>query len=1023
MSTSVVSPIFVGRTEELSKLGTAVERAASGQPGFALIGGEAGVGKTRFVEELASRATEAGFLVLVGRCVEIGAEGLPLAPLVDALRALARERSPEDLAELLGPARRGLSRLLPELDPSSAADSYESDGGRTAQLLELVLGLVGRLSVERPLMLVLEDLHWADQSTLELVAFLVRVLRGERVLLVATYRSDELHRRHPLLPLVAGWDRVRSVDRVELRRFDRSEVAAQLEAILADSARGDLVDTVFDRSGGNAFLVEELVGVVRDGGDPADLPASLRHVLLTRMDSLGETAQRLVRIAAVGGRRVTDQLLATVARLDEAALFPALREVTESNLLVVDDTGRGFEFRHALARDAIYEAMLPGERVRLHAEYGEALSSLVDGSASPAVLAHHWYAALDLPRALAASIDAAQHATSAYSPVEAQRHLERVLEIWPRVPDAEERAGIDLVEVTRRAGSAAYVAGEVDRALALFDQAMAERPPDFDNVRQALLLDHRARVLIVIGRVADTVATLDAAMALLPTDHTTRAHAVVLSSVARASMWAGDMATAAQTATRALDASRAVGDAEHEVDALITLGTGQAYLGDTDAGVETLRAAVALGHEHDLPEMTLRAYTNLSDVLEMLGLHADAAEAAGAGIALAKRVGLSRTVNSFLVANLAEPLLRMGRWSEIPPLLEEALSTQPEGAYAAALLSLQGELAVLTGRYADAAADMRATRRVVGGGRDDPQFVASIAYIEAAAAYGLGDLPAARDIIERTVRADVNRLEARYGWPLLRLGMRLTADLAERARDRRDPSSAPGPESLDRTAASLEVIGEHDRAHRAVFMAERVRFEVAGGTPNGAAGGSEAGDGVEVAAWSTAVASCRTAADEALTAYALFRLAAALCVVNDKAAATPALQEAFAISSHIGAKPIIDEASALARRARLPLAETTTEVDEARANGSDDAPLDTQVAAQAVAPRDELARFGLTDREREVLKLLLLGRSNPQIAKELFISPKTASVHVSNILAKLGVSGRMEAAALAHRLGVGDTAS
>ncbi|MDQ1540357.1 MAG: hypothetical protein QOH29_1083, partial [Actinomycetota bacterium] len=751
MSTSVVSPIFVGRTEELSKLGTAVERAASGQPGFALIGGEAGVGKTRFVEELASRATEAGFLVLVGRCVEIGAEGLPLAPLVDALRALARERSPEDLAELLGPARRGLSRLLPELDPSSAADSYESDGGRTAQLLELVLGLVGRLSVERPLMMVLEDLHWADQSTLELVAFLVRVLRGERVLLVATYRSDELHRRHPLLPLVAGWDRVRSVDRVELRRFDRSEVAAQLEAILADSARGDLVDTVFDRSGGNAFLVEELVGVVRDGGDPADLPASLRHVLLTRMDSLGETAQRLVRIAAVGGRRVTDQLLATVARLDEAALFPALREVTESNLLVVDDTGRGFEFRHALARDAIYEAMLPGERVRLHAEYGEALSSLVDGSASPAVLAHHWYAALDLPRALAASIDAAQHATSAYSPVEAQRHLERVLEIWPRVPDAEERAGIDLVEVTRRAGSAAYVAGEVDRALALFDQAMAERPPDFDNVRQALLLDHRARVLIVIGRVADTVATLDAAMALLPTDHTTRAHAVVLSSVARASMWAGDMAAAAQTATRALDASRAVGDAEHEVDALITLGTGQAYLGDTDAGVETLRAAVALGHEHELPEMTLRAYTNLSDVLEMLGLHADAAEAAGAGIALAKRVGLSRTVNSFLVANLAEPLLRMGRWSEIPPLLEEALSTQPEGAYAAALLSLQGELAVLTGRYADAAADMRATRRVVGGGRDDPQFVASIAYIEAAAAYGLGDLPAARDIIEQTV--------------------------------------------------------------------------------------------------------------------------------------------------------------------------------------------------------------------------------------------------------------------------------
>ncbi|MDQ1487074.1 MAG: hypothetical protein QOJ62_2767, partial [Actinomycetota bacterium] len=281
VSSSVVSPIFVGRAQELAALERAMQAGAEGQPIFALIGGEAGVGKTRLVEELSARATDAGFLVLVGHCLELGADGLPLAPLVDALRALARARSRDELLELLGPARRGLARLLPELDPEAAADAREADG-RAAQLLELVLGLVNRLSAERPLMLVLEDLHWADQSTLELVAFLVRSMREARVLLVATYRSDELHRRHPLRPLLSGWERVRSVERLELARFDRDEVSTQLDAILARKSGPELVDVIFDRSGGNAFLVEELVGVVQAGGDPTDLPPSLRDVLLAR---------------------------------------------------------------------------------------------------------------------------------------------------------------------------------------------------------------------------------------------------------------------------------------------------------------------------------------------------------------------------------------------------------------------------------------------------------------------------------------------------------------------------------------------------------------------------------------------------------------------------------------------------------------------------------------------------------------------------------------------------------------------
>ena len=432
---------------------------------------------------------------------------------------------------MLGPARRGLSRLLPELDPDAevlgparggpAVGSIQSaDGIQVAQLLELVLGLLSRLSARRPLMLILEDLHWADQSTRELVAFLLRSLRGARVLLLVTYRSDELNRRHPLRSLVASWERLRTVSHVELRRFDRAEVAAQLGAIFAAEPADGLVDLVFDRSGGNAYLVEELAGVVRGGGDPADLSPSLRDVLLSRVDALSPGAQRLLRAAAVAGRSVPDGLLAEISSVGEADFYAGLREAVESHLLVVDHTGRGYAFRHALTRDAVYEDMLPGERGGLHAAYGEALTRepglAGDATAVPAALAHHWYAALDLPRALPASIAAARHALASFAPAEAQRHLERALEIWPRVPDAEERTGVDQAEVASLAGEAAYQAGDLDRSVSLFDQALAELPAEGGAVRHALMLDRRAQTQRDTGRESDAITTLEQALALLP---------------------------------------------------------------------------------------------------------------------------------------------------------------------------------------------------------------------------------------------------------------------------------------------------------------------------------------------------------------------------------------------------------------------------------------------------------------------------------------------------------------------------
>ena len=1137
MSASVVSPVFIGRREEIASVTALMGRAKVGEPAFALVGGEAGVGKTRLVSELAARASDAGFLVLTGQCVELGAEGLPLAPLVDALRALTRTMRPEALAEVLGPAGPGLARLLPspagdslrvrdlldmpglglrlltgvsgvdsvirhvcttdlpdpgryltpgdlvltgmiwrrepgdadrfvralakagagvlgagealgEVPPelieacerhgitllavaaetsfatvteevgrrltgagatamtwAGAAGRPQGEDMRTAQLLELVLGLLVRLSATRPVMFVIEDLHWADQSTLDLTAFLVRSLRDAGVLLLATYRSDELHRRHPLRPLLAGWERARSAERVELRRFDRGEVTAQLAAILGDDPAPGVADVVFDRSGGNAYLVEELAGAVRGDGDLADLPPSLRDVLLSRVDGLSADAQRLLRTASAAGGTVPDRLLAEVAGFGETELFAALREAVENHLLLVDPDGRGYVFRHALTRDAVYEDMLPGERVRLHAAYGAALARdpglAGDRAALPAALAHHWYAALDLPQALPAAIDAANHAMACYAPAEALRHLERALEVWPRVKDAGQRTGLDRVEVSQLAAQAAYRSGAVNRSESLLADALAGLPPGFDPVRKALLLERYAQAQRYAGRGTEAAASLEQALALLPAGQTTRVHAVVLAALAAlvSSLKAGtELEACAEAARRAVAAARAAGAQDLEAQVAITLGKATSYLGSAEAGLGSLRSGVRLALDLDIPVTALRGYINLSDVLGLLGRHREAAQAASEGLELAVRAGLTRTSFSFLIANQAESLLRLGQCAETDRLTAQALSAQPEGLYGTALFKLRAELAAMRGRYDDAAGELEAGRRAMGD-TTDVQFTQPIRYVEAMIALGRGDLPAARDAVAAGLAGGTPRA-VRYAWPLVWLGMRVEADEATRCRDRREEvpaQSAHRCAELARTAAQLATPAPPWRGYQALVSAEHAR---AAGAEHARAAGTD-----QAAAWSQAATAWQDAEEPYPLAYALLRLAEAHCAAGERQRAAEPVQQAHALAARIGAAPIAAEAAALARRARLSL-------DPAIAPREEPAP-------RAEEPADELARFGLTEREREVLLLVAAGRSNPEIAQALFISAKTASVHVSNILAKLGVRGRVEAAAVVHRLGAG----
>ena len=445
MPARLSSPILIGRGPQMDSLMDALGRAEGGSPTMVLVGGEAGIGKSRLVAELATYARARGDLVLEGGCASLGSgEGLPFAPIAEALRDLLRSGDRALIDDVIDPTTRELGRLIPEFlrgDGDGFLHDAPADWAQT-RLFEAFLTLLERLGERRPVVLVIEDIHWADRSTRDLMDFVARRLRDERVLLIATYRTDELHRRHPLRPWLAELSRLARVEQMELPRFEREEVGELLAAIEGGSPSASIVDAIASRAGGNPFFSEELLAA----GSAAStvLPARLRDVLLGRIGSLSASATRLVEAASAAGGTVDHDLLGTVLGMDDAGLADAIEEAIASTVLVPvdgDAAGGSYAFRHALLGEAVYDEMLASERRRLHAAFSAALASQstpegAAGASHLAALAHHASAANDLPLALRASIAAARASTATSGFFEAARAYERAIALWDSVPEA-----------------------------------------------------------------------------------------------------------------------------------------------------------------------------------------------------------------------------------------------------------------------------------------------------------------------------------------------------------------------------------------------------------------------------------------------------------------------------------------------------------------------------------------------------------------------------------------------------------
>ena len=991
MADRVTTGRFVGRIQELARLHQLLAHASTGQPLVAVVGGEAGVGKTRLVEQLTAIASGQGVRVLGGGCVPLGEEGLPFAPVIEALRGLADQLDPAELAAVAGPARAELARLLPDLawggeTPVNAPAAVAGQG----RLFELLLGLVQRLATSAPLLWVMEDLHWADRSTRDLVAYLATTLRSGRVLLVLTFRSDELDRLHPLRGLLGELGRNRRVVRLELARFSRAELAEQLAGLLGADQPGRLLDDLYARSEGNPFFAEELL-LAGEGADPHALPLSLREVLLTRVVRLGPRTQRVLGVAAAAGPGVTQPLLAAVAGLDDQQLLEGLHEAVDQQLLVPEPGGDGYLFRHALLAEAVYAELLPGERMRLHTALAGALEAGVEAGGAPASraarLAYHWAAAGDQPRALSASIQAAEAAEGVFALAEAQLQLERVLRLWDRVPDAAERAGMDRMGLLARCGEAAFGAGDFTRAVELVRQALGLVDAARQPLRAGLLHEQLARCLRAL-RDPTALGEQQQAVQLVPPQPSVE-RAWVLGSLAQYLLNVDRFAEARGPAEEAIAIAAQIGARAEEATAHATLGITLILLGEPDAGLAELAAAVRLATQTGDVIVMQRTLVSRSDGLNTAGRPAEAVAVALEGLQQARRLGLVHFNGSILACNATEALLALGRWDQAEQVSREGLETSPSGPAHNALPVDRAALELGRGDLDAAQARLQAVRRLLPSPIPQAQNAGPLFAGLAELALWRGDLEQAKQLVAQVIPQVA--ANPRYAAPIYALGLRVEADLAELARARHPGRPAPDDgttttllERLGQAATSRAAVGLPElAAWHATGLAERTRQQ---GPP-------------DPAAWAAAVAAWERLGQPYRIAYACFRQAEALlATTGDRDSAAQVLARAAEITGRLSARPLDNEIQALARRGRFDLT-----------------PPAAVPAAAAPTPAEQL---GLTPREAEVLALVAAGRSNRQIAQALFISPKTVGVHVSNILAKLGVAGRVEAAAVAHRLGL-----
>ncbi|KJL48449.1 Transcriptional regulatory protein LiaR [Microbacterium hydrocarbonoxydans] len=940
---------MVGRDADLARVHALFARASDGTPTALLIEGEAGIGKSRLLREFAGDIANRAD-IHVGWCLDLGAARSPYGPLTAILRSIMQTLGDERVREAVGTGVDALAMLLPELAPQADRSTTSPE-----RLRDAIASLIECAAERAPQILVIEDLHWADESTLAILSFLLRALSRGRIMLLLTCRSDDVRRGDAVSRFIGEATRARLLEREMLERLGIDAVRELAEQITGHALSDSALERIHDRAEGVPFFVEEIAGC-----SSAPIPDGLRDLLLARFDRLGDDARRVVQVASGAERPLTHPLLLQLVGFAEQRLDEAVREATRSGILVVVEDD--YRFRHALLREAVHDDLLPGERSRLHRTYAETLEAQCDGSdtADAAALAYHWQLAQDDRKALMAAVEAMRQAKAQFAFASAARFGELALGLWSQVADPERAAGIARLDLLLLLGSILRNAGDGERALAVTDLALGELDPATVDPRlHARLLRNKSLYLVNLGR-PGSIPLLEQSLSLFDGRiDDERLHASILNHLASRHMIAGAREAAIGLATEAADrAERAGSDDEVSVAANVR-GACLMHLGDIEGGIREYEIARqrALGSTAEL-----RYRVNFSDGLTLLGRYREAVRVAENGLARARALGVERTSGSIMRQNIAVALLELGEIEQVERMLEGQLAQSTLRVFRMYTTMTRVRVLSWRGRHQEAAELME---EWLPAFRETGEIERQIWYdahtMRAAVAQSTGDPRGAMDVILGMLHDDgpallhQRRLLLESGWFIADLrarGSDVAADIeAVCAAWLAQPETLrPGPwwEILD---ALLDPSA--DRLRQAMALAD--------------------GDDVP----------------------ALFRgvtrleLARVLVQSGDRAEAEQTACEAAEIAAALGHAQL--ERAVADFRSAAGLRGHSSRVDE-------------QSDADA-----------LTARERQVLDLIAEGLSNRQIGERLFISVKTVSVHVSAVLRKLGVSTRTEAAVAAQR--------
>ncbi len=938
---------MVGRDAELAAVRALFERSASGVPAALLVEGEAGIGKSRLMREFGGEVANRAD-VHVGWCLDLGSSRTPFGPITGILRSLATRLGADRIREELGVGIQALGMLLPELNPT------EREQTSPDRLRDAIAALIEAAAEHAPQVLIIEDLHWADDSTLALLSFLLRTLDRGRILLLLTCRSDDVRRGDAVSRFIGEATRARLLDRVTVGRLDEAAVRELAEAITGRPLSEMSVDRIHSRAEGVPFFVEEIAGC-----STGPLPTSLRDLLLARFDRLGDDARRVVQVVAGAERPLSHPLVAQLVDLPDGRLDEAIREATLSGiLLVVDDE---YRFRHALLREAVHDDLLPGERARLHRAYAELLETrrTHHDAPDPAALAYHWQLAQDDRRALAAAVAAMLDAKSRFAFASAARFGELALDLWIQVPDAQSVVDIDRLELLRSLGSVLRNAGDGERALAVVDLALEEIDPETVDPRMhARLLRDRAYYVMNLGR-AGSVAMLQESLSILDAGDVDddRLRASILNQLGSRHMVAGDAEQAIALAGEAGERAVEAGSAEEESIAANIRGGALSHLGDLAAGHREFAFALSRA---TTTNAELRYRVNYSDLLTLLGRFRDAVDVAEEGVARARAIGVERTTGAIMTQNMAVPLLELGEIERVEEMLARELAQG--GLRIFRMYATMTRVRVLSwrGRHDEAAEILREWRPAFQEtGLAERQIWYDGIMMRVSVAESRGDLEGALNEIREMLHDDgpvqlhQRRLMLEAAWLIAEL--RATGTAVAEASDEIRAAWLAQPEQLlgDTWWSIVEAFLTPS------IPALRAAVDLADGD------------------------------DVPVTFRVMTRLELARVLVDEgeRTEASAVIAAAARIAERLGHVQLITAVGVFSAAAGLGAS------DAASRAASDPADVDP-----------------LTARERQVLSLIAEGLSNRQIGERLFISAKTVSVHVSAVLRKLDAGSRTEAA-------------